>query len=290
MRVRASNPLVSVVMATFNDERYVPLAIESVLGQTFHDFEFIIVDDGSTDNSHALLSEYCRRDSRIRLLSQDHSGLVAALNAGCHLASGSYIARLDSDDIAKPWRFEEQLRYLRHQPTALLGGAIECIDHGGTVSRSIVFPTQSDGLMDYLMVNNYMSHTTVMFKKEAFLEVGCYRSEFESAEDYDLFLRISERYAIDNLRVVLCEYRVHSDQTSFQRASQQIVSSIGARFAAWARRSGCAEPRWRSGVASRSDLISCGMRSEKIDELILRHREKGVMALSSWSSASEQTT
>lgn len=108
-----SQPKVSVVMSVYNREKYIVEAVESILCQTFRDFEFIILDDGSTDNTLAILREYQSNDNRIRLISCEHRGIVDTLNEGIDLACGEWIARMDSDDIARPRRFERQLQWLR---------------------------------------------------------------------------------------------------------------------------------------------------------------------------------
>ena len=105
---------------------------ESMLAQTFKDFEFIIINDGSTDGSAAILAEYERSDPRVRVYYQDNQGLIPALNRGCGLARGKYIARMDDDDISVPGRLERQNDFMEHHPTVgLLGGAVEGIDHRG---------------------------------------------------------------------------------------------------------------------------------------------------------------
>ena len=272
-------PLVSVVMAIFNGHRYLGSAIESILGQSFSEFEFIIVDDGSIDDSLSVASTYACQDSRIRIAQQKHEGLISALNRGCGLARGTYIARFDSDDIAFPKRLEEQVTYFEGNDIALLGGNIECIDSEGNEMSVIELHRWADGLKDLLMVNNYIAHTTVMMRKDAFLRSGGYRPQFQQAEDYDLFLRMSESYMIDNLPSLLCRYRLHDHQVSVESASQQIISSIGARLAAWARRANLPEPEWKNNLVTREALLSCGIKNEKIDLLISNHKMTGVNAL-----------
>src|SRR5246127_2844835 len=105
-------PAISVVMAVYNSAAVVAEAVDSVLNQTFRDFEFIIIDDGSTDSSGDILRQYAQRDARIRLYAQENCGLIASLNRGCKLAQGRYIARMDADDISLPARFEKQFRFL----------------------------------------------------------------------------------------------------------------------------------------------------------------------------------
>lgn len=272
-------------MATFNSRLYVEAAIQSVIRQSFKDFELIVVDDGSTDGGRELIEEYARTDGRIKIIYQEHQGLVYALNRGCHLARGEYIARLDSDDTATPQRFEQQVDYMRQSTVALLGGSIECIDQDGHGMFAINFPSWGQGLRDYLLINCYMAHTTVMFRKDIFMTLGGYRSQFEDAEDHDLFLRMSDHHVVDNLPAVLGNYRIHGDQISSKKASQQIISSIGARLAAWARRANQREPAWLGNTITRDDLISCGIKGERIDALVSRHRHLGIAALRNWEGS-----
>jgi glycosyltransferase involved in cell wall biosynthesis len=256
-------------MATYNSLPYLEEAIRSILNQSFDNFEFIIVDDGSVDGTREVLMEYASREPRIRLAFQQHSGVITALNKGCSLARGQYIARLDSDDVAKPQRFEEQIGHMQKKHnTALLGGWVECIDREGKVLFTMRWPDREGGLHDYLLLDCYISHTTVMFKKEVFLSVGGYRSSFQDAEDYDLFLRISDRYVVDNLPMILCQYRLHDNQISVRNAHQQIISGIGARMATRARRTHSPEPTIKGCPVTREDLIAWGIRGKRIDALV----------------------
>jgi glycosyltransferase involved in cell wall biosynthesis len=281
----ANSPVISVVMATYNNAQYISGAIQSIRDQSYSDYEFIIVDDGSTDGSRKIVEDHARRDARIKVVYQKHCGLVSALNNGCGLAKGEYIARLDSDDLAMPGRFEQQITYMMDYGVALLGGSIECIDSSGIKMSLINYPSWETGLKEHLFVNCYIAHTTVMFRRDVFISLGGYRSEFEDAEDYDLFLRMSDHHVVDNLSSVLCQYRIHNDQISSRRASQVIISSIGARIATWARRSGSMEPQWIGKTVSREDIVRCGIRSEIIDALI-SNRKQGIGSLLEWNGMS----
>jgi glycosyltransferase involved in cell wall biosynthesis len=266
--------LVSVVMANYNGDRFLRPAVESVLMQTYEDFEFIIVDDGSSDQSRSIISEYARLDNRIKLVRREHGGLVAALNLGCELAEGDIIARLDSDDIAESDRLKLQVDYLEVNPdVALVGGWIQCIDDRGDAMFTMEWPTREAGLRDYLLLDCHISHTTVMFRKCIVQLVGGYRKTYQDAEDYDLFLRLSDHYALDNLPHVLCRYRLHGAQVSAQQASQQIVSGIGARLATRARRNNQPEPLWSGETVSREDLIAAGVTVARVDSMIQEYAE-----------------
>lgn len=267
-------PLVSVVMANHNGERFLRSAIDSVLSQTYKDFEFILVDDGSSDGSRDIIAQYALYDKRLISVHLDHCGLVKALNYGCELARGYFVARLDSDDIAKSDRLETQVAYMLANPAiALVGGAIECIDTFGNMLFIMKWPGRTDGLHDYLLLDCHISHTTVMFRKDVFDEIGGYHAAYADAEDYDLFLRMSDNHLVDNIPRILCQYRLHPDQVSASRGSQQIISGIGARFAARARRSFKTEPRWNKDVVSREDLIEKGINPGRIDSMIREYSE-----------------
>ena len=127
-----SVPAVSVLMPVYNAQRYVAEAVQSILTQTMGDFEFIIIDDGSTDDSTRILRDWAQRDSRIRLVSRPNTGLCVALNEGLAMANGRYIARMDADDISLPQRFALQLEYLKtHEKLVCIGGSFLLIDAAG---------------------------------------------------------------------------------------------------------------------------------------------------------------
>jgi glycosyltransferase involved in cell wall biosynthesis len=276
-------PVVSVVMTVYDGARFLRQAITSIINQSFTNFEFIIIDDGSTDGSRTIASEFAAKDRRLKVVSQENSGLIASLNRGCGMARGKYIARLDSDDIAMPDRLARQLVHLqRNQNIALLGGAFECIDCNGEAMFLMRWPGIDDNLHDYLLLDCYVAHTTVMFRSDAFRAIGGYRPAFQDAEDYDLFLRMSDNHEIDNLPSVLCQYRLHADQVSNQNTPQQVISGIAARLAARARRANCAEPVWISGRVTRDDLFARGIRRERIDDIICQYRTKEMEYASGW--------
>src|SRR5947209_7771425 len=156
-------PRLSVVMPVYNAASVVREAIESILNQTFSDFEFIIVDDGSTDDSGKILREYAGRDDRIRLYTQENHGLVASLNRYCRLANGRYIARMDADDISLPRRFEKQFHFLEaHPEVGILGTWIQDIDENGAPRTAWPVPTDPAVIQWFLMFGNCIAHPSVM--------------------------------------------------------------------------------------------------------------------------------
>jgi len=201
-------PLVSVVMPVYNAEKYLPEAIESILSQSFADFEFIIINDGSTDGTPAIL-DFCRsRDGRIRLYHQNNQGVVAALNLGCRIASGKYIARMDADDISLNSRLEKQVSYLeRHTDVGVLGTWIEYIDWMGRNVGYWYTPITAGGIRWALLFGNCVAHPSVLMRKALIEECGFYRREALHVEDYDLWLRVAKGTKIRNLPEILVRRR-----------------------------------------------------------------------------------
>ena len=232
-------PLISVVMPVYNYARYVAQAVESILAQTFTDFEFLIIDDGSTDRSLAILNRYAGRDPRIRLVSRPNTGLVAALNEGLGLARGELIARMDADDVALPQRFEIQAAYLRAHPAVVcVGGQIMKIDAAGRDLYPCHEGMDHEAIQDLALTGSCpLAHASVMMRRAAVLAVGGYREEFTHAEDIDLWLRLGEGAGrMANLPQVILKYRIHDKSVSEVRQYQQLERSRVASDQACARR------------------------------------------------------
>jgi glycosyl transferase family 2 len=226
-------PRVSVVMPVHNGGRYLEHAVESILGQTFADFEFVVVDDGSTDSTAEALCRYQAADPRVRVIHQEQAGLVASLNRGCGQARAAYIARMDADDIAFPDRFARQVEFLdRHPAVAVVGSAIVRVDAAGREIKRNVCPTTHAAIVEALREYTCFTHPSVMLRAEALAAVGGYRAAYRAAEDYDLWVRLSERYELANLPEPLLYYRVFPGQVSVRQLDQQILSVVGARAAA----------------------------------------------------------
>lgn len=229
----AEIPRVSVVMPVRNGAPYVARAIDSILAQTFTDFEFVIVDDGSTDSTPELLQRYQAADSRVRVDRREKAGLVASLNRGCGQARGAYLARMDADDIAFRDRFTRQVEFLdRHPQVAVVGSAVVRIDAAGREIKRNVCPTSHAEIVQALREYTCFTHPTVMLRAAALAAVGGYREAYARAQDYDLWLRLSERYELANLPDPLLYYRVYPGQVSVRHLEQQILSVVGARAAA----------------------------------------------------------
>lgn len=219
---------VSVLMPVFNGAPYLREAIESVLGQSYGHFEFIIVDDGSTDESPQILHHFANVDPRIRLLSKMNSGISDTLNLGLHEASGDWIVRLDADDLMLPNRIERQLEFARADST--LGGVgsfFDIIDEEGRIVMTIEPLPQSRVQLAELMRRRRpipYTHPTTMFRRDVALALNGYRKIHEPCEDMDLFGRmiLCGRPLIVQPEV-LTRYRVHCGSISRQRTKDQVL-------------------------------------------------------------------
>jgi glycosyltransferase involved in cell wall biosynthesis len=233
------SPMISVLLPVYNAERYVAEAVQSILDQTFDDFEFLIVDDGSTDSSRAILEEFAARDRRIRLVSRPNTGYVVALNEMLGRARGELVARMDADDAALPERFERQLAYLAEHPECLaLGSRVTVIDPEGLPLAVMTDLLEHDEIERALLVGlgAAIYHPSVMFRKKPVLELGGYRKEYYLAEDLDLFLRLGERGRLANLAEPLLRYREHMSKVGRSRVEQQRAAARGAIAEAHRRR------------------------------------------------------
>lgn len=206
-------PIVSVIMAAYNAEKHISASIESIINQTFNNFELLVINDGSTDNTQSIVKEYCKKDSRIILLNNDKNlFVIKSRNKGIEKAKGKYIAILDSDDLALPNRLEYQVKYLENNPDIfLIGSSAYIIEENDKVENSFIAPTGYEKLKNNINKNNLIYHSTVMFRNENVF----YREKMIYCEDYDLILRLfSERKKIDNLSDILISYRQTSNSLS----------------------------------------------------------------------------
>jgi GT2 family glycosyltransferase len=223
-------PTVSVLMSVYNSARYLPQAVESILRQTFRDFEFIIIDDGSTDGSRETVERYAASDARIRLTSRANTGLTRALNEGLSQCRGEFVARMDGDDIALPTRFARQVEYLREHPECVCVGSrvlyINPFDlpiSGSETSSTSDHATDHDDIDRRLLEGKGGSivHPAAMMRRDAMLRVGGYREQYNNSEDLDLFLRLAEVGRLANLPEVLLHYRRHLESVSHQKYENQ---------------------------------------------------------------------
>ena len=167
--------------------------MDSVLAQTMRDFELVVVDDGSTDRTPQILDRYAAADRRVRVVHRDNGGISAAANAGLEACRGTYVARLDSDDVAKPQRLEAQLAYLKKHDLIACGTWHELIDERSRYLKTLRPPTD-DATIQQLLLEGHgaICNPTSMYRKQPFIDLGGYTLELASAEDLDCWLRLGE--------------------------------------------------------------------------------------------------
>ena len=197
-------PLVSVIMGAFNEETLISRAIDCILNQEFTNFEFIIVNDGSTDNTGKIIKSYT--DKRIILIEQENRGLTASLNEGLKIARGKYIARQDADDISYSQRFSKQVNFLEKFKAVVLLGTRAKINFN---SRSSLTPIiQERDVKKLLKTHNIFVHASVMIRASAFRDIGLYDEKYKISQDYDAWLKLARVGEIAILENVLVERNV----------------------------------------------------------------------------------
>ena len=219
-----TDPRVTVVMPTRNVERYVAEAVESILTQTWEDFEFLIFDDGSTDDTLRIVRSYAERDARIRVTSGSHRGYVSWLNTGIGTARGEFIARMDADDISLPHRFARQVEFLGAHPDCVAVGTFHTmIEPEGFPLGHVTYDTDPTTIAKRLLNGalNVICHPAVMMRRTALVAIGGYRENFESVEDFALWLDLAERGALCNIPEFLFKYRQHHWSVSATRFARQ---------------------------------------------------------------------
>ncbi|MBR3510480.1 MAG: glycosyltransferase family 2 protein [Alphaproteobacteria bacterium] len=212
----SKTPKISVLMSAYNTEKYIAESIESILNQTFKDFEFIIINDGSTDKTAQIIKKYAKQDKRIKFIDcKKNAGLIAALNKGLELCRGKYIARMDADDISVPTRFEKQIKYMeKHPECGVLGGLHEKFGDG--IKNMVIYRYQPKvKMLDFLLHGNLVSHPTVLIRKEILTKNNIkYDSNCPYAEDFAFWTEIVKHTEIHNLQEVLLKYRWHKENVS----------------------------------------------------------------------------
>jgi glycosyltransferase involved in cell wall biosynthesis len=217
----ATAPAVTVLMSVYNGGPLLAQAVDSILAQSFTDFECLIIDDGSTDGAVELLRAI--GDPRLRLVRNPcNVGLTASLNRGIDLARAPLIARMDADDISMPNRLERQVEVFRLRPAlGLLGSWAELIDITGRKAGQIRLPVEHQEIARAILRDNVFVHPSVMARTHVLREVGGYPVDFAVAQDYAMWLRIVLRYEVANLPEVLVQYRIHSEQISHKKLGKQ---------------------------------------------------------------------
>ena len=255
-------------MPVFNGDAHLTEAIESVLTQTMGDLEIVVVDDGSSDNSRAIVERFAHADPRVRLVVNERNlGISAALNRGWQTARGALIARLDADDLALPGRLERQVAFLdAHPSVAVVGGAAHVIDSSGERLSTMRFPTESRVIRSTLRRHNCFAHPSVIVRRAALQDVGGYR--FDQSEDYDLWLRLSEHFDLANLAEPLILYRVHGSQLSLFDLEDRVKGALAVRAAARIRRAGGTDPLAGAAGLTPELFDQLGIEREELDRAL----------------------
>lgn len=236
----SADVLVSVALPVYNGEAYIQAAVESILQQTFTAFEFIVINDGSTDRTSEILDRVARPDPRVRIISRENRGLVASLNEAVNLARGKYIARMDADDVALPDRLQKQVEYMDEHPVCVcLGTNIDLIDQEDRRLKTWEQPSENGAIQNALLKGHTaICHPSALIRADAIKSVGGYRNETYPAEDLDLWLRLGEIGELANLPQTLLRYRLLKQsisglaaQSGKQRAAAQRACEL-----AYARR------------------------------------------------------
>lgn len=233
-------PGVSVLMSVHNGEPWVSAAVESVLGQTFGDFELIVVDDGSTDRTGEILDRF--RDPRLRVVHQSHQGLTRSLNRALAVARAPLVARMDADDVSLPERLSRQVAFLEaHPEVGVLGTGCRDVDPLGGVRRVYRPPETDPEIRRALIRRNPFIHASVMVRREALERAGLYDEAVPVAQDYDLWVRMSRITRLANLPEPLVLRRLTPGMTSLARDTERIRAEVSIKWGAL--RSG-AYPLW----------------------------------------------
>lgn len=222
------NPRISVILSVYNGGKYIKEAVESILNQTFKDFEFIIIDDGSTDTTASVLDSF--KDPRIiRLVNKNNIGLVQSLNKGLHVASGEFVARMDADDMSVSDRFEKQIDFLeKHPDVGVLGTAMQQVDAKGKILSVFQSPEKHDDILYRMLFDTALAHATVMMRKDVVMQAGGYDPKFIHVEDTELWSRLILKTKFANLPEALYIRRLHKNSimnahSQFQTEQSRII-------------------------------------------------------------------
>ncbi|WP_245585909.1 glycosyltransferase family 2 protein [Paenibacillus pinihumi] len=212
----------TVLISSYNSSGYIQAAVQSILDQTFEDFELVIIDDGSTDDTLAQLQQF--KDPRIRLIIHEHNqGLIRSLNEGIEMATGKYIARMDADDIAVLDRFEHQVAFLDANPqVGVLGGLMAWLHNNVLIPK----PITHHGIRCWQMFHTSLCHPTIMMRTSVLHDHGIrYDQQYPHAEDYELWDRLGRLTQLANLPQCVHYYRAHDGQVSRQHVLLQEQSA-----------------------------------------------------------------
>lgn len=234
--------MISVVMPAYNAEEFIVESIESILNQTYKNFEFIIVNDGSTDNTASIIDRYAQQDARIKIIHKENGGISRALNAGIEVAQYPWIARMDADDISLPHRLARQLEVTESMPEVVVwGNYAHLINVKGDKRGTVKFlPTSIEEYHELRRLGKPVRviHSTALFKRDIALKVNGYDPRLDGVEDSDMWWRMSRFGPVVNLPEYFILVRIHESSVTAQKEfvhgeSARRHAFIGARYKAW---------------------------------------------------------
>jgi glycosyltransferase involved in cell wall biosynthesis len=262
-------------MSVHNGRPYLEEAVKSILNQTLSDFEFVIVNDGSTDGTKDVLDRFADRDERIRCVHQENRGLIASLNRGLDMARGKYIARMDADDIAHPNRLQAQVRFLDANPDiGVLGTQVEWINDSGKADGEWNFPTDPDQVAWRLLFGTCLCHPSVMMRVSLVQDLGGYAAWATHGEDYELWTRVLLESRLANLSETLLKYRRHEEtvseqnrETQFETTGRAAANLHGHLLGNHADRAFSKFVVWMNAGWMREDGVRLAMEKTSVDDL-----------------------
>ena len=226
-----SNPKISVLMPAYNAEKYIAEAIESILNQTFKDFEFIIIDDCSTDGTYSIIQRYAKRDDRMIVLKNEKNlKICETLNKGIEIAKGKYIARMDADDWSYPDRLEKQFKFMEENPEiGISGGTMEVCDEKMKVLNQRKYNLSDEEIRKKIFRYSPFSHPLVIIKKDILDKASFYDHDLVYAEDYDLYFRIGNFSKFGNLKDVILKYRMLENNSTSEKLKEMELKTLKIR-------------------------------------------------------------
>ena len=225
-------PLISIVLPVYNGEKYIKHAIDSILNQTFKEFELIVVDDASTDSTPEILKEYIHKDKRIIVIRNEKNLYIArSLNKGIGLSRSNIIARMDADDVSFPSRLEMQYKLISDDPeVGVVGADIQIIDENDRVLTYRSYKTNPGSLKRTMMRYSPFAHPVVMFRKSYASEFGLYDHRYSPSEDVDLWFKMGSKYKFSSVPYPLLKYRVFMNSTSNRKLRRVEMLTLKMRI------------------------------------------------------------
>jgi len=228
----SKSPKVSVVTSVYNGEKYIEECVQSILNQSFKDFEFILLDNGSTDGTAKFLDQI--NDPRVRVVHQENLGIPQSLNKGVQLARGELVARLDADDVSYPHRLEHQVQFMdANKDHVLCGGGYQCWINGSLSPQTVPLPLTDQDIRSRLSRFNPIAHSAVVFRKDAFLQVGGYDRHLLFTQDYDLWIRLMKIGKASNLEENLGFVRFYEASTWSRNKRVTFFETLKAKWKAY---------------------------------------------------------